>query len=54
MSLSEWLRTLAAIPAGVAMSLAGDGESPRVIGLLVGVASITAGVVLLQAGRALR
>ena len=54
MALGDWLRTLAAIPAGVAMSLAGGGESPRAIGILVGVASITAGVVLLQVGRALR
>jgi hypothetical protein len=51
MSIGDVIRTALAMPASIAMSLAGGGENPRTIGLLVGIASITAGVVLHQAVR---
>lgn len=51
MSIVDSIRTALALPASIAMSLAGAGENPRTIGLLVGIASITAGVVLLQTVR---
>ena len=54
MSIGDGIRTLLALPASIAMSLAGNGENPFVIGMLAGVASITAGVVLLHVGHRLR
>lgn len=54
MPIGEAFRALIAVPAVLSMSLAGTGENPQTVGVLVGIASILAGVVLLYAGHRLR